>query len=244
MIVAAHQPQYIPWLGYFDKIARCDCFVFLDCVQYKPREFQNRNKIRTKAGPIWLSVPVVCKGRGRQGISDVIIDNNFPWRRRHLNALKTAYGRADYFDNYINFFNEVYTKDWVKLIDLNVEIINYILMCLGISKPIYFESILKTKSQHTDRIIEICEKLKADTYLSGMGGKDYLEEDKFSKRGIKLIYQEFKHPTYKQQFMSDENDFIPFMSILDLLFNEGPNSKQILKLHNIQSPNSQLQTPN
>ena len=98
MIVSVHQPQYIPWLGYFDKIARSDAFVFLDNVQYKPREFQNRNKIRAKDGWLWLSVPVISKGRGRQVISDVRIDNEFDWPKEHLMSLRTCYGRAKYFD--------------------------------------------------------------------------------------------------------------------------------------------------
>jgi hypothetical protein len=226
MVLSVHQPQYIPWLGYFDKIARSDYFVFLDCVQYKPREFQNRNKIRTKDGWIWLSVPVVSKGRQR--ICDCLIDNTFPWQRQHLKSLKVWYAKARYFKEYFPFFQEVYHKSWEKLTELNVHIINYILKQLSISKPIYFESQLDIASQKTERIIEICQKLKADNYLSGMGGKDYLEEEKFKEAGIRLIYQNFVHPVYHQQFMKEENDFIPYMSTLDLLFNEGQKAREIL----------------
>ncbi|MBP7056398.1 MAG: WbqC family protein [Candidatus Omnitrophica bacterium] len=230
MIVAVHQPQYLPWLGYFHKIANCDKFVFLDNVQYKDREFQNRNKIRTKDGPMWLTVPVSSKGRGRQIISRVLIDNGFEWKRKHLAALKTSYGHAPFFESYFPFFEKVSDKRWERLSDLNFHIIEYILKELGISKPIYFESELGTKSQKTDRIIEICRKLASDTYLSGAGGKDYLEEEKFSSSGIKLVYQKFDHPVYKQQFMKDDKDFMPYMSIVDLLFNEGPKSREILQL--------------
>jgi hypothetical protein len=115
-------------------------------------------------------------------------------------------------------------------VDLNVHIIEYILKQLDIRTPIHFESALDIKNTKTDRIIEICRKLKADTYLSGIGGKDYLEEGKFSQAGLKLIYQDFRHPVYQQQFMENEKDFLPYMSILDLLFNEGPNSLEILEL--------------
>lgn len=230
MILSVHQPQYIPWLGYFDKIAKSNCFVFLDQVQYKPREFQNRNKIRTKDGWIWLTVPVISKGLGRQRICDVRIDNSFAWWQQHYKSLKVWYGGAKFFNDYDPFFEEVYNKNWKRLVGLNMEIVNYILKQLSITTPIYFESKLDIVNKGTDRIIEICAKLKADTYLSGIGGKAYLEEEKFIKAGVKLIYQDFIHPIYHQQFMSDENDFIPYMSTLDLLFNEGAKSKEILRL--------------
>lgn len=230
MIVAVHQPQYLPWLGYFDKIAGCDEFVILDNVQYKDREFQNRNKIRTKEGAIWLTVPVISKGRGRQIISEVLIDNGFEWERKHLMSLKTSYGHARFFGLHIPFFEKSYGRRWEKLSDLNFHIIEYILKELAVSKKIHFESDLGVSSTKTDRIIDICRKLGADTYLSGAGGREYLEGDKFRESGIRLIYQDFEHPVYAQQFMKDKDDFIPYLSIVDLLFNEGPRSREILKL--------------
>ncbi|MCM8780893.1 MAG: WbqC family protein [Candidatus Omnitrophica bacterium] len=230
MILSVHQPHYIPWLGYFDKISKSDCFVFLDLVQYKPREFQNRNKIRSKNGWIWLTVPVITSGKGRQKIYDVVIDNTLPWTKKHLLALKSCYGKAEFFKRYFPFFEDTYSRNWTRLTDLNVHIINYILGELSISKSIYFESQLETHYTGTDRIIELCQRLNADTYLSGVGGKDYLEEEKFAKAGIRLIYQNFTHPVYKQQFAENKDDFIPYLSIIDLLFNEGPNSYKILKL--------------
>ncbi|MDD5730524.1 MAG: WbqC family protein [Candidatus Omnitrophica bacterium] len=231
MIISVHQPQYIPWLGYFDKIAKSDCFVFLDRVQYKDREFQNRNKIRTNRGPLWLTVPVATKGQGRQDICDVLIDNDRPWRRQHLKSLKAWYAKAEFFGEHIKFFEETYARDWKKLVDLNVHIVNHLLKQLAINKNIYFESSLNINAAKTDRIIEICRKLKADTYLSGIGGKGYLEEEKFLEAGIKLAYQDFTHPVYRQQFMSGENDFMPYLSVIDLLFNEGIKSLEILGLH-------------
>lgn len=228
MILSTHQPQYIPWLGYLDKIAKSDCFVFLDQVQYKPGEFQNRNRIRAKDGWMWLSVPVVSKGQSRQKIRDCVIDNTFPWARKHLMSLKACYGKAGFFDVYFPFFEQVYAQRWEKLADLNVHIINYVLKQLSVEKPIYFASQLDTTKKNTDLIIEICQKLKADTYLSGIGGKDYLDEEKFEKVNIKLIYQNFTHPVYQQEFMRDQSDFMPCMSIVDLLFNEGPKHREIL----------------
>lgn len=230
MIVSVHQPQYIPWLGYFDKIARSDAFVFLDNVQYKPREFQNRNKIRARDRWLWLSVPVISKGKGRQVISDVRIDNELDWPKEHLMSLKTCYGRAKFFDKYFPYFEDLYSKPWKSLAGLNIDIIKYTLKDLSIRTPLYFESDLKVTTTKTERIVDICRALKADTYLSGAGGRAYMDEDKFAASGIKLSYQDFSHPVYAQQFMKTEEDFMPYMSIVDLLFNEGPGAKEVLKI--------------
>ncbi|MBU1869840.1 MAG: WbqC family protein [Candidatus Omnitrophica bacterium] len=228
MIVSVHQPQYIPWLGYFDKIAHSDSFVFLEEVQYKPREYQNRNRIRTKDGSIWLTVPVISKGKGRQRICDVGIDNEFDWRRQHLLSLQSFYGHARFFDKFFPFFEDTFKRQWEKLNDLNLHIINFMLKELSINTSLFFDSKLGITKTKTERIIEICNKLNADTYLSGAGGRVYLEEEKFSKAGIKLIYQDYKHPVYHQQYMKNSGDFLPFMSTIDLLFNEGLESRSIL----------------
>ncbi|MFA5118425.1 MAG: WbqC family protein [Candidatus Omnitrophota bacterium] len=230
MIVSVHQPQYIPWLGYFDKIARSDCFVFLDNVQYKEREFQNRNKIRTKDGWVWLTVPVVSKGLGRQKIADVAIDNGFAWRKQHLKSWEVWYARSPFFKENFAFFEKIYTSEWDKLAQLNIYIIQYVLKMLGVEKPVFFESVLQTTTTKTERIIEICRKLKADVYLSGAGGRDYIEADKFREAGIELRYQDFIHPEYRQQFSLSGKDFISHLSIFDLLLNEGPESRKILGL--------------
>ncbi len=229
MILSVHQPQYIPWLGYFDKIDKSDCFVFLDNVQYKPREFQNRNKIRTKEESMWLTVPVISKGMGRQKINDVKIDNDSNWQRQHLNSLKAWYSKAEFFKDYFPFFEDTFDKKWSKLKDLNICIIDYILKEFKVNTPVYYESELGIITRGTGRIIEICKKLKADVYLSGTGGKNYLEEKEFHRAGIKLEYQDFVHPTYKQQYMGKDNIFLPYMSCIDLLFNEGPGSIKILR---------------
>lgn len=230
MIVSVHQPQYIPWLGFFDKVARSDKFVFLDNVQYKEREFQNRNRIRTSRGSLWLTVPVISGGRGRQVIKDVRIDNSVDWGKEHMLSLKASYGRAPYFKEYFPFFEALYSKRWDSLAELNVDILSYIFKELNITTPVMLESGMGVKSRKTERIIDICRLLKADEYLSGAGGKDYLDEDRFADAGIRLVYQRYEHPVYRQQFMRSGDDFIPYMSVLDLLFNEGPKSKEVLSI--------------
>jgi hypothetical protein len=219
----------MPWLGYFDKIDKSDCFVFLDKVQYKAREFQNRNKIRTKEGWMWLTVPVMTKGLRHQKIDEVKIDNTRDWERRHLRSLKIWYGNTEFFNDHIPFFEHVFAKQWERLIDLNIYIIDYLLQAFGIDTKTRRGSEIGTSSEATDRIIEICRKMSADTYLSGAGGKDYLEEGKFAQAGIKLEYQDFKHPVYWQRDMDNRNSFIPYMSAVDLLFNVGPKSGEILR---------------
>ncbi|RJR21266.1 MAG: hypothetical protein C4581_02205 [Nitrospiraceae bacterium] len=228
MILSVHQPQYMPWLGLFDKIAKSDCFVFLDQVQYKEREFQNRNKIRTKDGWMWLTVPVQSSGTGRKKICDVLIDNSNGWRKKHFNSIKTWYQSSLYFNDYIPFFEDILSRETERLVHINIDMMKYILKELEITTPLYYEHNLGISATKTDRIIEICKKFKATAYLSGEGGRGYLEEYKFDRAGIKLIYQKFKHPVYHQQYAGKGSAFIPYMSSVDLLFNEGPYSKQIL----------------
>ena len=226
MLLSVHQPQYLPWLGFFSKINMSDCFVILDNVQYKKREFQNRNKIRTAKGFIWLTVPVVTKGRFHQKIKEVKIDNSVSWQQKHLRSITTNYGKAKFFKKYSSFLEDIYLKSkWQSLNDLNCHIINYTLKELAIDTKIYTESSLDIEGSSTDRIINICKTLAADTYLSGSGAKAYLEEEKFKASGIGLCYQEFKHPNYPQAF----KDFEPQMSVLDLLLNCGPESRNYLK---------------
>ena len=225
MIVSIHQPQYIPWLGFFDKIDKSDMFVFLDNVQYKKREFQNRNKIRTKTGWMWLTVPVISKSRYTQKIKDVQIDNTYNWRDKHSKSIKLTYNRALSFKEYFSFFEELYLREWKSLVDLNVCIIKKSMEFLGVKKDIYFESDLDISADKTPRIIDICKKVNADTYLSGQGAKTYLDEELFKRNNVKLVYQDFMHPQYEQCY----KPFIPYMSIIDLLFNHGQDSLRILR---------------
>jgi hypothetical protein len=204
--------------------------VFLDRVQYKEREFQNRNKIRTDKGSLWLTVPIISSGRGRQLIGEVLIDNESDWRKQHLESLKTYYAHAPFFKEHIGFFEDLYSRKWERLAKLNVLIIKYFLKELKITTPLSFESEIGTTATKTERLIELCRKLKADAYLSGSGGRDYLEEKKFTEAGINLIYQSFEHPVYRQLFMKEKGDFLAHLSTVDLLFNEGPNSRKILNI--------------
>lgn len=224
MIISIHQPQFLPWLGYFDKIERSDTFVFLDDVQFKKNEWQNRNKIKTFENWQWLTVPVNHKFL--QKIKDVQINNTTQWRKKHLHALKTNYSKARYFNNYFDFFEQTYSQEWKALSDINIYFIKYLIEALGFTnKKIVKASDFQFKEGRDERLIDICKHFGGDIYLSGEGGQDYLDLDKFEREGIKVIYQNYKHPVYTQQF----GHFIPNLSIIDLLFNCGPDSFSILK---------------
>ena len=224
MIVAVHQPQYLPWLGYFAKIDRADAFVLLDTVQYKKNEWQNRNKIRNSQNWQWLTVPV--KYKFPQLIKEVPINNNIDWKKDHLKSLEQNYGKTKYFKDYHDFFVDLYNRDWQYLGDLNVYVVKSLAQFLGIKTEfIIFSQEIKSEGKSTDRLVNICRDLKADTYLSGAGGKDYLEMEKFDKVGINVIFQEYQHPQYQQ----DCKGFEPYMAVVDLLFNHGKDSLKIIR---------------
>jgi len=224
MNIAIHQPQYLPWLGYFDKITDAQSFVFLDNAQFTKGDYQNRNRIRTRDGWIWLTVPVITKGRFGQSLNEVQINNKVRWQHKHWQGLKINYNGAKYFKEHIPFLDAVYFKRWERLVDLNVFIVKYILSYLGIERKIYFASQLKVDGNSTDRLISICKCLNADTYISGTGAYDYIDAAKFAKENIKLNFQNFTHPAYNQLY----SPFIPYMSTMDLIFNYGRKSPSIL----------------
>ncbi len=227
MVISVHQAQYIPWLGFFDKVDQSDVFVFLDDVQYKHREFQNRNKIRTKDGWMWLTVPVLDV-RGAK-IKDIAIDASRDWPGSHLKSLRAWYAKAPYFEKYFPRFESLLAREWRGINELNIAVIRILFEALGIEKKVYLETALGAGGEKTARIIAIAKKLGARAYLSGAGGKDYLSENDFKDAGIVLKYQDYRHPVYRQQFMTNEKDFIPYMSVIDLLFNEGDKSLKIIR---------------
>ena len=219
MIVAVHQPQYLPWLGYFDKIRQADIFCYLDNVQYKKNDWQNRNRIKTSQGWQWLTVPVRFKFP--ENICDVRINRTVNWRKKHLQALVTNYRRSPFFEQYIGVFEQIYLQDWEYIAGLNIHVIERLKAALGLDeKPAIQSSQLELREEPTDRLIDICKAVKADTYLAGQDGTNYMDLERFKENGIEVIIQEFKHPIYPQMF----DGFQSNMSVVDLLFNCGPES--------------------
>ena len=223
MKVAVHQPQYLPWLGYFDKMDQADCFVVLDQVQFKKNEWQNRNRIKTAAGWQWLTVPVLH--RFPQKISEVKINNAAPWSRKHIGALVSNYSGTPFFELHRAFFEEIYARDWTLLLDLNLATLSYLAQALGIRTKLHLASSLQARGEATDRLVAICQAVGADSYLSGAGAREYLDVRRFEDAGIRVLFQTFQCPPYPQRFGA----FEPNLSIVDLVFNCGEQSLQVLR---------------
>ena len=227
MIVTGHQPNYLPYSGFFHKTAMSECLVIVDNVQFVKRGkfgWMNRNKIRTHSGWTWLTVPVLTKGRYHQKILETRINNDVDWRDKHWKSILINYGKSPYFSKYADFFEDLYKKEWEFLADLSETIIRYVLKELLINVKIIKSSQLEAEGKGADLIIDICKKLNADSYVHGKHGQDYISEERFRENGIKCIFQEFVHPVYKQVY----EPFIPNMSVIDLLFNCGKDSRQVL----------------
>jgi hypothetical protein len=223
MLITIHQPQYLPWLGYLDKIDKADVFVILDNVQFKKNEWQNRNRIKTAQGHQWITVPVLY--RFPEKINEVRINNKANWGRKHLQALITNYSKSTYFDNYKSFFEDIFSRSWDRLVDINIEIIKFLISALDLKTKLVIASDLKLREEPTERLVDICKMLDGNRYLAGKDGNKYMNLELFEQEGIDVIFQDFKHPVYHQLF----GDFEPCMSAIDLLFNCGDNSLEILR---------------
>lgn len=223
--VVVHQPEYLPYLGFFHRLFHADVLVLLDSVQYTRRTFQNRNRIRGGAGAVWLTVPVQSAGRYTQRIVDVEIDTARVWRSKHWRALEYAYGRTPWFDNHRPFLADLYKREWTRLVDLNEALIRYVLGCLDIPIKVVRASELGVTGKATDLLAAIVKRVGGDTYLSGPGAGGYLLPSRFAERGLRLRYQRFTHPVYDQGGMP----FVSFLSTVDLLFHHGARSRAIVQ---------------
>ncbi|MBI2265193.1 MAG: WbqC family protein [Armatimonadetes bacterium] len=231
MIVSIHQPSFLPWLGYFHRIALSDLHIILDTVQFARGKdsFINRNKIRTPQGWMWLTVPVSSPhirppGGGNPPISETRIANATPWAKKHRNALETSYRGAPFWDQYGHSLLALYETHWELLSPMNLAFTRWCLDQLGIKTRIRLASELHSDKQKSDLVLDLSRKVGATTYISGALGRRYLDEESFQKAGIRLLYQDYHHPVYPQRF----EPFVPYMSIVDLLMNCGPDSLTIL----------------
>lgn len=222
-IISIRQPGYLPFIGFFKKIESVDVFVFLDDVQYTRSDWDNRNKIRTNEGSMWLTIPILNKFGNL--LNEVEIDYSKDWLYKHKSAIEFNYKNSPFFEDFWKDIELILDKKWKKLIELNMNLINYFLSVLNIKTKTVFSSELHIEKKGSEKLLEICKNLNADTYLSGELGKNYLDTKIFENENIKVIFEDFEHPKYNQLF----SNFIPNMSIIDLLFNEGNNSENILK---------------
>ena len=225
MRVAILQPSYLPWLGFFDQMNRSDQFVLYDDVQFTRRDWRNRNRIRVREGSAWLTVPVIQKNKYEQNLLETKIDNSTLWKRKHLETIRLHYSKTPYFELHFPWFEQIYSNEWEFLLDLSLETITYLKGQLQIDTPLLRSSELKTPGKKGERLIAICKQLGATHYLSGDSAKDYISNEEFSGQGIDLEYQEYQHPQYPQRYKG----FVPFLSVIDLLFNCGEKSLDVLK---------------
>lgn len=225
MIVSINQPAYMPWLGYFHRIARSDVHIVLDHVQFEKNSFVNRNKIRTVSGWAWLTVPIRTKGRfGDLAINSLRTAETIDWRRKHWQSLRSSYGRAPYFAEYGEIFESIYAKEWPELAPLMAEITRHLLAAFGVEREILYSSKMNVSGRKQTLVVNLCQAVGADVYLSGPLGRDYIDESGYHGAGIELRYHDYRHPTYTQI----HGGFEPFMAAIDLLFNHGPDSAAIL----------------
>jgi|APSaa5957512535_1039671.scaffolds.fasta_scaffold11098_2 hypothetical protein len=219
MKIAIHQPEFIPWLAFFDKMKQADRYVILDHVQFKKCYFENRNRIKFENKAIWLTVPVKSKHKYYQSISDVQIDNSSNWQRKMLQKFLHCYGRSKYYNEIINELEPlVISRKYERLIDLNITFINWFRKIFEIKTPIDFSSNMEVQQYNgSDLILETCIRLGANHYICGASGKNYLRLNDFQSSGIEIIWSEFNHPQYPQL---GEN-FIGHLSSLDYVFNHG-----------------------
>ena len=223
MKAAIHQPQYFPYPGFFHKLSLADIFVIMDDAQYDKR-FTNRNKIIYPKGWLWLTVPI-NKTQKFEPNMKIEINNNMPWKEVHWKRLQFSYNNSKFFNLYKNYFKDLYAKEWTNLFDLNLETLKQVIYWLGLKVDIVRESELNVSTASTQRLIDVCKAVGADTYVAGSGSKDYMDEKLFERNGLNLQYQSYS-PAYYQQHLSKE--FIPDLSIIDMLANVGPESIRLI----------------
>jgi len=234
------QPTYLPWMGYYALMDQVDVFVFLDSVQFAKRSWQQRNKIKTTNGEQWLTVPVVSKSLRDQRIDEVKIDYGSAFIKKHIGTIEMAYKKARYYTQYSDRIFAILNRNYPYLSELNVAIIEEIKDILGIEIEFIRSSSLACRGTKAELLADICQQLRADTYISPPGSQGYLEQSTaFQERGIRVKYNDYQHPVYEQLHGS----FLPYMSIIDLFFNEGEKSLEIIRQGIMESRSKPTKMP-
>jgi hypothetical protein len=224
MTLTAHQPQYLAYTGYFDKMDRADIFVLLDTVQFKKNEWINRNRLKGPAGPQFITVPVSFNFGDR--IMQVKIAHDPTWRKKHLQTLRTLYAKTAYFQEFYKLLEGILAVDTDSLSELNIALIEKIAERLGINTRLEITSQLPEMPEDPDRrLIALCRHFNCETYLAGSGGRDYMDLSVWEKSGVKVVFHQFQEPVRKQLYGA----FEPNLSIADLYMNEGENSMKLLR---------------
>jgi WbqC-like protein len=237
MIVAIHQPNFFPWLGYFDRMIRSDLFVLLDHVQFERRNYQNRALIRLEDESKWLTVPVVQVSQ-KERIVEKMVDNPADlsgsrwWGPNHFNTLRYAYRKAPHFERYAPRLREILESRWDKLVDLNLAALDFMRETLEIETPTVRSSVMQAEGQRSGLLLDICRRVGGTAFLGGMGGsREYLDKEAFAAAGMGVIWQDFSHPEYPQ---CGTAPFMKGLTALDLLFNCGPRAAEIVRQQKTQ----------
>jgi len=227
MVLTAHQPVYLPWLGLLHKIALSDLFCYFDIVQYQRKDFNNRNKINTASGPIWLTVPVKSSGRFESLINDIEIISS-GWEKKHIRSIELNYKNTKYYERYMPKIRDVILGGYSHLSELNYHLLLFALDAFSIPTKVVKASDYNFSGKKSDLVLDMSIKLGADIYIFGSQGRDYADVASFCSSGIFPYFQDYNHPIYWQM-----REFFPNMSFVDLLFNHGESSMDILMSGNI-----------
>ena len=215
MILTGHQPAYLPWLGYLEKIMRSDLYIYVDTVQFEHRSFINRNKIKTANGSMWLTVPVLSKGHRSANLLDLRINNDSDWQKKHFASICLNYKKAPYYKEYIDKIAPFYEKKYEMFTDFCYEYTLFWFRELNITTKVIRLKDLDVEGKKSELVLDMCQKVQADTYISGALGRDYMDDDLFKRNSIHVIYQDYKPQSYPQLW----GTFIPCLSVLDFVMN-------------------------
>jgi hypothetical protein len=219
------QPGYLPWLGYFDLLRRADVFVHYDDVQFDKHSWRNRNRVKGPHGAVWLTVPVLHRGRFGQSILDVEIDDRRDWRHKQLATIAQLYARAPLLDAILPRLREILEQPWPRLVELDLAVIAWIASYLGIATPTYRAGELGIGGSRNERLLDLCRYFGATRYLSGNAARAYLDVSRFAAAGIEVAWHDYVHPVYPQL----HGAFVPYLSMLDLLLNLGPGARPLIE---------------
>lgn len=230
MLIAIHQPHYVPWLGYLDRMVKADLFIVLDHVQFERRNYQNRTMIRLEGEGRWLTVPVVQLSQ-KERIVDKKVDNSEEgsraWGPTHFKTLKYAYRKAPYFEMYAPRLREILEARWDKLVDLDLAMLEFVREAFQIRTPLMRSSEMRAEGARSDLLLNLCKEIgPGSVFLGGLGGsRGYLDLEAFAQSGVGVQWQDFKHPAYPQ---CGDGAFLPGLMSLDLLFNCGPQGRDLV----------------
>jgi hypothetical protein len=227
MIVAIHQPHYVPWLGYLQRMAQVDLFIVLDHVQFERRNYQNRSQIRLDGEAHWLTAPVLQRSQ-KERIIEKLVDNSDPrpWGPIHFSKLRHAYREAEHFGTYAGALRQLLEARWERLVDLDRAMLEFLRDAFGIRTPLARSSELGAQGMKSELILNLCRAAGADAVLAGSGGsRAYLDVEAFAREGVRVRWHDFVHPEYPQ---CGPQPFLPGLGAIDLLFNCGPRSRAIL----------------